>query len=172
MRDEHRRELHLQQGDLRPLHVQLQSRTIRQAGADAETGAVRGPGPYVVALFPVAMAAGSVRQPSRFSEDAGDSVPPARWTRRLRALEARPEIFFLLRAADAGVDARADLLHEFQVRLIAVGGPRRHRPARGTRPRLLLLVELLGVECVGGAGSRVRLGDGGGIARSGAGQAR
>src|SRR6266550_715144 len=117
MRDEHRCELHLQQRDLRPVHVQLQSRTIRQAGADAETGAVRGPGRDVVALFPVAMAAGSVGQLSRFPENAGDAFPPAWWTRRLRALETRPKIFLLLRAADADSDSRSDLLHEFQVRL-------------------------------------------------------
>ncbi len=40
MRDDDRRELHLQQGDIRSLHVQLQSRAIRQASVDAATGPV------------------------------------------------------------------------------------------------------------------------------------
>jgi len=88
LRDDNWRELHVQQGDLRSLHVQLQPRAVRQAGADAATGSVRSPGGDVVAVFPLAVAARSIRQPSRSPENARDVVPPPRRTWWLCPLEA------------------------------------------------------------------------------------
>ena len=86
------------------------------------------------------------------------ALPRARPGGRLRALEAGPTN----RSGSSGRcvhgDVRAHLLHELQVRRVAGAGARRHRPARGARPRLLLHLELLDLGRVGGARARLGLG--------------
>ena len=94
---------------------------------EPETGAVRGPGRNVVAVFPVAVAARSVRQPSRAPEMLATLFLLLGWTRRIRPLEAGPKIVLVLRTVDADGDTRAHLLHELQVRV------RHSRPSLKTR---------------------------------------
>ena len=172
MRQPHWRWLHDQQSDLRPLHVQLQPRSVRKARLDRATGAVRRASRDVVAVFSLAVAARSIRAPRRDSTDAGYAVPAARRAGRVRPLEARSEVLHVFRPADVHGDDRADLLHEFQVRVIASAGARRQRAARSARSRLFLSLELLGVERLGRAGSRLRVGDDCGVARLGKGESR
>ena len=82
--------LHVQQGDVGRLHVQLQSRAVRQATGDRASGAVRGAGRDVVAVLQVAVAARPVRRASGGAGRAGGALPGARTVRRMGALEARP----------------------------------------------------------------------------------
>src|SRR5439155_1320545 len=107
----------------------------------------------------VAVALRTIPQPSRTFKDSSQPLPFAPRPPLVSSIEARSQIVFLFWSADVHGHRRPRLLHEFQIRRVAVAGIGRHRPARGARPRLLLFVELLRVERVGRARSCFHLGD-------------
>ena len=85
------------------------------------------------------------------AENARDALPAARRARRLRPLEAGQEIVLVLRSADADGDARAHLLHELQVRRVAVAGAGRHRRRAKYATATTSICGVFGLERLGSA---------------------
>ena len=142
------------------VHVQLQSRPVRQAGAERAAGAVRrrrsGCGGCTSSGSGCATRTTTIRS-CRASLAAlflvlGGLGGYVHWQRDRRSFWYFGPLMFTMTLA-------AHLLPELQVRRVAGAGARRQRRARGARPRLLLPLELLGVGRVGGARPRLRVGD-------------
>src|SRR6185437_6277687 len=126
--------MHVLERDVRRVHVQLQSRAVRQARLERPTSNVPSANRDVVALFQVAVDPRSDPHARLRSGAARRSLPRARPHWRVGALATRSAKLLVLRSADVHDHAAVDLLPELQARILP--GPDAECRTRSARPRL------------------------------------
>src|SRR5262249_2071349 len=116
-----RAQVHLLEGHLRRLHVQLQSRPVRKARAVRPPGDVRPADHDVLDVLQVAVAARSTPGLWLPAGAAGRGVSRPRVVRRMGTLPKGPTKFLVLRHVDVhGVDSTH---HLFELQAGRVAGP-------------------------------------------------